>query len=49
MIEGLSLSLAKNMVELHVGRIWAESRGLGHGAVFHFTLPVRPELDMRLN
>jgi signal transduction histidine kinase len=38
---GLGLSLARQMVELHGGRIWAESKGSGHGAVFHFTLPIR--------
>jgi len=36
---GLGLTLAKAMVELQSGRIWAESwKGLG--AEFHFTIPV---------
>lgn len=36
---GLGLTLAKSMVELHQGRIWAESwKGLG--ASFFFTIPI---------
>ena len=37
---GLGLSLTKRLVELHGGRIWAESPGIGHGATFRFTLPI---------
>ena len=37
---GLGLSLSKNLVELHGGRIWAESEGEGKGAVFRFILPL---------
>jgi PAS domain S-box-containing protein len=37
---GLGLSLVKNFVELHGGRIWAESEGKGKGSVFRFTIPV---------
>jgi len=36
---GLGLTLVKNMVELHGGRIWAESEGLGKGARFSFVIP----------
>lgn len=39
---GLGLALARHLVELHGGRIWAESR-LGRGSVFSFTLPLAPE------
>ena len=37
---GLGLSLSKRLVELHGGRIWAESAGLGKGATFSFCIPV---------
>jgi nitrogen-specific signal transduction histidine kinase/CheY-like chemotaxis protein len=42
---GLGLSICRNLVDLHRGRIWAESEGLpGEGATFYFSLPVyRPE------
>lgn len=34
---GLGLSISKQLVEAHGGRIWAESK-LGEGTTFHFTL-----------
>jgi signal transduction histidine kinase len=37
---GLGLSLAKDFVELHRGRIWLESE-VGLGSTFTFTLPLR--------
>ncbi|MCS7210841.1 MAG: tetratricopeptide repeat protein [Chloroherpetonaceae bacterium] len=36
---GLGLSIAKRIVELHSGLIWAESAGLGKGATFYVALP----------
>ncbi len=37
---GLGLSIAKDIILNHGGRIWAHSDGLGKGASFNFTLPV---------
>lgn len=37
---GLGLSVAKVMIEMHGGRIWAESKE-GEGSIFSFLLPVR--------
>ena len=37
---GLGLSIVKHIVQLHGGRVWAESR-VGEGTSFFFTLPVR--------
>jgi signal transduction histidine kinase len=36
---GIGLSLAKELAELHGGRIWAESAGLGKGTQIHLVLP----------
>jgi signal transduction histidine kinase len=36
---GLGLSIAKEIVEAHKGRLWVESPGLGKGATFLFTIP----------
>jgi two-component system phosphate regulon sensor histidine kinase PhoR len=39
---GLGLAIARHLVELHGGRVWAESR-VGRGSVFSFTLPLASE------
>jgi signal transduction histidine kinase len=37
---GLGLFLTKRLVDLHGGRIWCESEGVGKGSTFAFTLPI---------
>jgi signal transduction histidine kinase len=37
---GIGLSLAKELVELHHGRVWAESEGIGHGTTMIVLLPI---------
>ena len=41
---GIGLSLVRELVELHGGRVWAESAGPGQGASLHVVLP-RGEAD----
>ncbi len=36
---GIGLARAKRIVEVHSGRIWVESDGVGHGSTFCLTLP----------
>ena len=45
---GLGLPIARQIVEMHGGRIWFES-ATGQGTTFHFALPlkVRPSREMR--
>ena len=37
---GLGLALCRTIAARHGGRIWVESQGAGHGAIFRFTLSV---------
>jgi signal transduction histidine kinase len=38
--QGLGLSICKEIVTAHGGKIWAESAGVGQGSTFSFTLPL---------
>jgi signal transduction histidine kinase len=43
---GLGLTICKNIVEQHGGKIWVESEGLKKGSRFIFSLPVQlPAID----
>ncbi|KAF2989191.1 PAS domain S-box protein [Methylocystis sp. MJC1] len=37
---GVGLSISREIIEAHHGRIWAEENPEGHGAMFSFTLPL---------
>ncbi len=40
---GLGLSIAKQLIELHDGKLWAESEGKDKGATFIAELPILPK------
>jgi two-component system sensor histidine kinase VicK len=41
---GLGLAIAKEIIEAHEGRIWADSQE-GKGTTIYFTLPIESEND----
>jgi len=43
---GLGLAIARDIVEHHGGKIWAESE-IGRGSAFHFTLPLAGQAEER--
>ncbi len=44
---GLGLYISRSIVELHKGKIWATSGGLGKGAQFYLSLKVFDEKDLK--
>jgi len=38
---GLGLSICKHLIDMHGGKIWADSPGIGKGSTFYFSLPIK--------
>lgn len=46
---GLGLSISKEIIQAHNGRIWVESEGVGKGSTFSFTIPFAKDPENTLN
>jgi signal transduction histidine kinase len=44
---GLGLYIARQFVDLHKGKIWAESDGKNKGTTFFIVLPVKPDVQVK--
>jgi signal transduction histidine kinase len=44
---GLGLSICKNIIEKHGGKIWADSHGEGTGTTIYFTIPTPEVISSR--
>jgi len=42
---GLGLYFSKEIIDLHGGKIWVESKGKNKGSIFHFSLPIIKNID----
>lgn len=45
---GIGLNISKEIINLHSGRIWFESK-LNKGSIFYFTLPVKEDINEKNN
>jgi PAS domain S-box-containing protein len=42
---GLGLPISRRLIEMHGGRLWAESAGIDQGATLYIELPMKPETN----